>query len=236
MKLRILQLILLMGITFSLKAQNVAINADGSSANASAILDIQSTEKGMLVPRMTKIQRDAIATPATSLLIFQTDNTPGFYYNKGTAASKNWQPLAGGNSTGLDLLANITSQSVPALTTADVQFNSVTVAPVIGSYNSSTYTYTVGVSGNYMIVVNLGAETSQLAMLLYLVIDGNTTGDFSLPTGSATWTPKSVSTLQTVKALTAGQTIKVTTKNTVATAGSSQVLNIPSTTFSIIKL
>ncbi|MDD3756516.1 MAG: hypothetical protein PHD90_08765, partial [Bacteroidales bacterium] len=41
-------------------------------------------------PRMTKSQRDAISSPATSLIIYQTDNTPGFYYNAGTPSSPNW--------------------------------------------------------------------------------------------------------------------------------------------------
>jgi hypothetical protein len=44
-----------------------------------------STTKGMLTPRMTKTQRDAIASPATGLLIYQTNSTPGFYYFTGTA-------------------------------------------------------------------------------------------------------------------------------------------------------
>ena len=66
-------------------AQSFAINTDGSTANASALLDIKSTDKGMLVPRMSKAQRNAIATPATGLLVFQ--NAPdsiGFYYYNGT--------------------------------------------------------------------------------------------------------------------------------------------------------
>ncbi len=53
--------------------------------NASSILEMVSTSKGMLVPRMTKNNRDAIATPATGLLIYQTTNTPGFYYYNGSA-------------------------------------------------------------------------------------------------------------------------------------------------------
>ncbi|MFN0256804.1 hypothetical protein [Pedobacter ureilyticus] len=96
MKFRILQLICLMAITYSVKAQNVAINTDGSSANTSAILDIKSTEKGLLIPRMTRAQRDAISSPATGLIFFQTDNTPGFYYNRGTAAVPDWQYISTG--------------------------------------------------------------------------------------------------------------------------------------------
>ncbi len=56
------------------QAQSVAINTDGSAAAASAILDVKSTTKGVLIPRMTTAQRNAIAAPATGLLLFNTDN------------------------------------------------------------------------------------------------------------------------------------------------------------------
>ncbi|HHL57646.1 MAG TPA: cell wall anchor protein, partial [Bacteroidetes bacterium] len=74
---------------FSLNAQ-VAINTDGSSPDGSAMLHIKSTTGGILIPKMTLTQRNAISSPATGLLIWQTDNTPGFYYNAGTPASPNW--------------------------------------------------------------------------------------------------------------------------------------------------
>jgi hypothetical protein len=78
-------------------AQGVAINEDSSSPDPSAMLDVQSTEKGILVPRMTQAQRNAISNPATGLMIYQTDNTPGFYYNAGTPATPLWQ-LVGSNA------------------------------------------------------------------------------------------------------------------------------------------
>ncbi len=53
--------------------------------NPSSLLDVTSSSKGILIPRMTKVQRDAIAAPATGLLIYQINNTPGFYYYSGTA-------------------------------------------------------------------------------------------------------------------------------------------------------
>ena len=62
--------------------------------DSSAQLDIQSTTKGLLIPSMTQSQRQGIQTPATGLLIFQTDHTPGFYYNAGTPAAPSWQSLA----------------------------------------------------------------------------------------------------------------------------------------------
>ena len=55
------------------------------SPDISSALDIVSTSKGILIPRMTKAQRNAIVSPATGLLIYQTNSTPGFYYFTGSA-------------------------------------------------------------------------------------------------------------------------------------------------------
>jgi hypothetical protein len=74
-------------------AQGVGINATGAAADTSALLDVNSTAKGMLAPRMTAVQRAAIALPATGLLVYQTDGTPGFYYNIGSAGAPNWRQL-----------------------------------------------------------------------------------------------------------------------------------------------
>lgn len=55
----------------------VAVNTDGAAPDASSMLDIKSTSKGVLLPRMTLIQRSAIASPANGLMIYQNDNSPG---------------------------------------------------------------------------------------------------------------------------------------------------------------
>lgn len=58
----------------------VAINTNGAEPNGSAMLDVSSAEKGMLIPRMTQTERDAIASPVEGLMVFQTDGVTGFYY------------------------------------------------------------------------------------------------------------------------------------------------------------
>jgi hypothetical protein len=77
-------------------AQSVAINTDGSTADPSAILDLKSTNQGVLVPRLTQSQRATISTPATGLMVFQTDATAGFYFYNGTA----WTSLSAAGATG----------------------------------------------------------------------------------------------------------------------------------------
>lgn len=62
----------------------------------SAVLDIESTTKGLLAPRMTAAQRIAISTPAEGLIVFQTDNTPNLYcYVNGTWTAILSSPSAG---------------------------------------------------------------------------------------------------------------------------------------------
>jgi len=96
------------GLCFNCTAQSVGINTDGSTANASAMLDIKNPNKGLLIPRVALSGTgDAvtIAAPAVSLLVYNTAAAgaggtavvPGFYYWSGSA----WIMLntgAGGSS------------------------------------------------------------------------------------------------------------------------------------------
>jgi hypothetical protein len=67
----------------------VAINTDGALPDSSAVLDVNSTTKGILIPRMTVAQRNAIYKPATGLLVFCTDSN-FFCSNTGTAVAPYW--------------------------------------------------------------------------------------------------------------------------------------------------
>lgn len=71
---------------FRFHTGSIVVGGGTSAPAASAQVDLVSTTKGFLPPRMTKTQRDAIASPATGLMIYQTDNTPGLRVYNGT----NW--------------------------------------------------------------------------------------------------------------------------------------------------
>jgi hypothetical protein len=70
-------LFLICTATFS----QVGINADNSSPASSAMLDVKSTSKGFLPPRMTTTQRDAIALPVAGLTIYNTTKNCNETYN-----------------------------------------------------------------------------------------------------------------------------------------------------------
>jgi trimeric autotransporter adhesin len=68
----------------------MAINTDGSLPDNSAMLEVKSSSKGLLIPSMTIAQRNAVPAPANGLMVFQTDNSPGFYYNSGSSINPSW--------------------------------------------------------------------------------------------------------------------------------------------------
>lgn len=79
--------------TATFAQSNVGVGINTSTPDPSAILDVTSTNQGVLIPRMSRDQRNGIQNPVSGLMIYQTDNTPGFYYYTGSA----WTTLNGTN-------------------------------------------------------------------------------------------------------------------------------------------
>ena len=73
-------LILLTIMTFSYATAQIGINSDGTAPDSSAILDIASSDKGMLIPRLSTSAREAINAPATGLMVYDTDTGSFWYY------------------------------------------------------------------------------------------------------------------------------------------------------------
>lgn len=110
----------------------IGINNDNSAPDNSAMLDVKSTTKGFLTPRMTMTERDAISNPATSLLIYQTDETTGFYYNSGTPAAPVWTRI------GNDETAAICDSRIP-----------IDSAAFFSTYNGEFANYVITKPGSY---------------------------------------------------------------------------------------
>jgi hypothetical protein len=82
-------------------AQGVAIGAGDPVPHASAILDLQSASKGLLVPRMSTQQREDIVGPAAGLLVYDTDLGEFWYW-----ADDDWFPLAIGGEESWSTFGN----------------------------------------------------------------------------------------------------------------------------------
>ena len=70
------------GGLFHVDNVNNNVGIGSTTPEVSAALEVSSTTKGFLFPRMTSTQRLAIGTPATGLMVYQTDNREGVYIYK----------------------------------------------------------------------------------------------------------------------------------------------------------
>lgn len=123
--------------------------------DASAQLDITSNSKGLLVPRMTALERSGISNPATGLLIYQTDGTAGFYYYN----SSSWQQV-GTASSGLE---NFSAFIANYSTASSTQLSGWTVTPPYYSspnFSDITGDYTVPATGTYAISATINYSTT----------------------------------------------------------------------------
>ncbi|MDC0231121.1 DUF1566 domain-containing protein [Aureispira] len=118
MKKVIIIVSILLGYLLTISAQGVKIGNNTNAADPSAMLDVESVNKGVLHPRMTESQRDAIASPAIGLLIFQTDGTSGFYYYSGTS----WMPIHTGATLCSPIVCAMTASSTVSLGTLTANY------------------------------------------------------------------------------------------------------------------
>lgn len=99
-------------------AQSGNVGIGTSAPNNSAQLDIVSSDKGFLMPRLTLSQRNSIVSPASGLMIYQTDNTPGFYFYDGST----WSPVAGNGNSSTQLSGII--NTIPKFVGSNLPVNS----------------------------------------------------------------------------------------------------------------
>ncbi len=166
MKQRLFTIIMCLICSSPLLAQNVGIGT--STPNASAQLDISSTSKGMLVPRMTSAQRTIIASPAKGLLVFDTDNNSFWFYN-GTA----WNNLSGSGSSEF-----ISQSGTVHNTTNSAADNFVFGSPALND--------TTGTADNNRFFFNKAKAAFRAGHMTSTNWNNDSTGNYSFASGTET--------------------------------------------------
>lgn len=149
------RVLLIFSLLFSsacIYGQGIGINTEQLPPHPSAILDIQSTSQGILIPRMTQEQREQIVDPAPGLLIYQTDNNPGLYTNNGAI----WNVLAAGQDVWTTTGNSGTDPNIQFLGTTDasplrIRLNNFWA----GELNSATSNASIGDSAGISITSGL---------------------------------------------------------------------------------
>ena len=112
-----------------------------TTPNASAKLDVSSTNKGFLPPRMTYAQRTAISSPAEGLMVYQTDGTSGLYYY----GSSGWIYIIN-STTNVVSVVNGGTGTTTSTGTGSVVLNTSPslITPALGTPSSATLTNASG--------------------------------------------------------------------------------------------
>lgn len=76
-------IIILQSLIYNIQYSHAQVGIDNPNPHASSILDLTATDKGLLIPRMQTVNRNAIVSPADGLLVFDTDLDKFMFYNAG---------------------------------------------------------------------------------------------------------------------------------------------------------
>ena len=164
---------------------NSQVGIGTTTPDPSSILHIESTTQGILFPRLTTAQENAITSPASGLLFYNTD-LKVFRFNNGNAATPNWIKTSRNMS--------VKYSNNAADTSVNVNTNSAITAPIVSTleWNDDTTLYTVNTAtntitllqaGRYRISVNTSlataSTTDRLTPEMWIAVNGTQRGTFA---------------------------------------------------------
>jgi len=126
-------------------AQKENVGIGTTKPDQSALLDLSSQSKGLLIPRMSLEQRGSIQNPANGLMVYQTDFLSGFYYFDG----KNWSPLT--STTNANSVADANNWGLLGNAGTDAATN------FIGTTDAQDLVFKVGGQKSGLITVSNGS-------------------------------------------------------------------------------
>lgn len=172
-------------------AQNIAINEIGNLPDTSAILDVSSTTKGFLTPRMTATQQNAIPLPANGLLIYNTtENT--FKVNKGTPYLPDWVSLNFGSGSTTNELSSNNPPSTGVNSMTSIVNGVAATATIINTVSNTSTTNNLTTSVNGLAAPAVQMVNSNLLSLtgksLVSTVNGVASAAIDLsPVANAQW-------------------------------------------------
>lgn len=135
-----------------------------TTPDASAKLDVTSTTKGLLAPRMTSAQRAAITLPANGLFVYQTDGVSGFYVNTGTSATPVWSRVnVDWVKTGNDIAYTAGNISTNGALTGG-NSNTSTISGFTANVSTITAAYSITAADNGKILQSTSASAISIAI------------------------------------------------------------------------
>lgn len=135
--------------------QSVGISSTSITPDASSIMELRSSTKGLLIPRMTTTQRNAISSPAAGLMIFNTTTQKFNFYDTTTTAS--WKVMFSGTggvnsvsgTTNRITISGTASDPVADISSSYVGQNTITTLGTVttGTWNGTTIATANGGTG-----------------------------------------------------------------------------------------
>ncbi|WP_312345052.1 hypothetical protein [Chryseobacterium binzhouense] len=174
---------LLLVLSLTLNAQ---VGIGTSTPDASSLLDLNSTSKGLLTPRMTTTQRNAIVSPADGLMVYDTTLKVFYYY---AASTSSWSPMASGVTGRLnfkrikstDVLATVLASELAAGGGTKYVFDADTLYEINGQI---LFDFPIDINNSY--IQGLDTNNDIIVRTTGNIFDGSTGGSIRNVTLTAT--------------------------------------------------